>query len=274
MINALMKALIPLGYEPIPLKNFELEAGVRNEYIRAFPRRLMTIHHNKLTKAIHPDARRVVIADTIRDGYKQLTSYCRHMRRMEFCNASIVPCFDKKQAASQMTYRFQGDFVEHRYNYIDLPLSSAHPALSTTVLRSVFPNVSLLQVDRYNARNTACPEDVELRKEYLKRFAKLDDQINMLRRRMLVIAGYPSTEGMVSNGEKLDMEEVMDAAELIEARKYGGVTWQRKVPPTEKSRLIATLLSGVSAWTRDEEGYGDVKLIQRRDDFHVEKTTE
>lgn len=269
ILNALMRTLIPLGYEPIPLKNFELITGVMNEYRRAFPRKLMTVHHNKVTKSMHPNPSKVVIVDSIRDGFSQITSYCRHMRHVESCNASIIPCITGSLAQIQAKYRFVGSLEENQFTYIDLPLSSQHPALSTTVMRSVFPNIPLLPIERYNKRNTACAHDIpELKQAYDRSFVDLERQIDMLRKRMLTIAGYP-VQVEKYGSPKVDINELMDAAEQLEEVKYGGKRQARQISPYDKSQLVADLLAAVTCWTKDE--VGNIGLAQRHREARVDQ---
>lgn len=254
MANALLDALMPLGYEPLPHNFFESVAIVRNEYMRPSPRRLLVIHYNKVTRADHP-RRRVIIADTIRDGYQQLMSYCRHMRRFKKCDEKLIECLESTQTDRQLYYRWAGASNETPDTYIDLPLSSAHPALSTTILRTVFPDVNLY-VDKGNVRKTPCGDDhKQLREVYDRLFPELDAQVDMLRARMLQIAGYPTVTAGISvtdNESNVKMTDLLNAADRIEQQKYAKRSRRKEM--FQKSAIIVKLLSVPKVWTRNHRG--------------------
>lgn len=374
MANALLSALIPYGYEPSGMKNFEISTYAANAFVRAKPRRLIIVNHNQVTRATHPHVNafensfpkkakvrrhsplnrnykplrteinedstdesnmtttnrvalapedssfeydkddelldltplpgaspeedsdeyvhriyfdepharaRVVIADTIRDGFQQITSYCRHMRGFSACDASLIPCIQSRLARAQMLYRFAGNEKETIDTYIDLPLSSSHPALSTTVLRSVYPEMEPLRIDRYNAHRYACRSSMfpELLAAYRDAgFEQLDEHVDMLRKRMLLIAGYPTDvrisgeERTVDDSTRVKTKDLLDAAEQLEQKaKYKGVNfYARPVSPHSKSAMIAQLLARSSTWTLNEKG--QIVLTQRRTEIRVDET--
>lgn len=229
-----------------------------------------------------PHARaRVVIADTIRDGFQQITSYCRHMRGFSACDASLIPCIQSRLARAQMLYRFAGNEKETTDTYIDLPLSSSHPALSSTVLRSVYPEMEPLRIDRYNAHRYACRSSKfpELLAAYRDAgLEQLDEHVDMLRKRMLLIAGYPTEVRISGEGKTVDdstrvkTKDLLDAAELLEQKtKYKGINfYARPVSPHSKSAMIAQLLARSSTWTLNEKG--KIVLTKRRTKIRVDET--
>lgn len=217
MLSSLIEALSPLGYEGIYVRSEVMNVHVRNEFKRPYPRRLLISEHNRVTKAFHP-TRSAVIADTLRDGYEQMTSFCRYVRKVPTCDKQLIDCLRSNQALLQKTYRWAGREEEDDDTYIDLPLSSAHPALSTTVFRTVFPNVTL-DTQAYNVANSTCPENQEIRAAYRSLYKSLDQQVLTLRRRLLVIAGYPPR--IPRSCPDCSTSDLLDAAERIEKLKYG-----------------------------------------------------
>lgn len=250
MMNALMDALQPLGYYAMPHMPDEMDAFIRNEFRRPRPRRLMVLHHNSVTRNVHP-RRAALIADTLRDGYSHVTSYCRYMRKVKNCGEAMVRCLRCNTTQLQNTYRWAFRQREDSDTYIDLPLSSAHPALSTKVLRSVFPNITL-RVQRFNVKGTACNDrDVVLRAVYNQLYQQLDAQVDVLKRRLLVIAGYSySTRKSIEKGVSLD--DILDAAERIESRNYD--IPDEVSEPKEKSKQVRHLLSLLTKWKRKKNG--------------------
>lgn len=286
MMNALMTSLEAKGYETLPQKRHELEITIRNIYVRHSPtsnsrsvyditsaeqsrrnRHFLVMHHNNVTKNMHPQ-RSVVIADTVRDGFAHMTSYCRFMRKVRSCNSpEMRACFTDNLALQQNVYRWGGREREDRDTYIDLPLSAAHPALSTTVLRTVFPDVEPLVVRRYNDKKKAClphQVDEDLRKMYFELYAPLERQVYELNKRLLVIAGYPYTTGKDDTG-KVSLDEMLDAAETIEREKYDFDEGELGRAVQGKSQKVMDLLSMVLKWRRDDNG--SVTLVQRRENF-------
>lgn len=219
MLTALLEALEPLGYRGMYVKAEWMDIKVRNEFRQPHPRRLLVSEHNRITRAYHP-TRSAVIADTIRDGYEQMTSFCRYVKKVPNCDDQLIKCLRSKNTISQIKYRWAGNEEEDEDTYIDLPLSSAHPALSTTVFRTVFPN-AILRVQAYNVVNSSCPESEDLRATYRSLYRELDLQVLRLRRRMLVLAGYPPE--LPKGCSKCKVTDLVDAAEKIERLKYGRI---------------------------------------------------
>ena len=99
---------------------------------------------------------------------------------------------------------------------MDIPLSSAHPALSTTTIRSVFPGIEL-NVERYNYRNTTCNRTGELEKVYNKYGKKLDRQVDSLAVRLLIVAGYKFSP---KKARGISIWKFLDEAERHKRNKY------------------------------------------------------
>lgn len=265
MMNAFMDILEPFGYHSLPQMPNELEDVIRNEYKKPNPRRMMVLHHNKVTKNQHPNINKVIIVDTIRDGFKQITGYCRYMKGVKTCNGQdMIDCLRANTSQSQNRYRWAGDEIEDKNTYIDLPLASDMPALSTTVLRTVFnhPNITL-NLQGFNIRGTHCNEkkDMVAKEIYDELYDELETQVFKLRKRMLVIAGYPYIADSSLRG-KIDIKDMMKAANEMENEKYQIGKVQRA--PNGKSDQVKDLLRLLQAWKRDENG--NLVIVQRRRD--------
>lgn len=218
MLTALLEEIRPLGYEPLYYEQGEeMDAVVRNEWYRPTSRRLFVAEHNHVTRAYHP-RRDAVIADTVRDGYDQITSYCRYVQKVRKCDGDeMLACLRNENTTLEKTYRWAGREMEDDDTYINLPLSSAHPALSTTVLRTVFPNVTL-EVAMFNVKRSACARIESVEQVYNELYSALDEQVYMLRQRMLVLAGYPYKAD--KNYGNIGIEDMMKEANRLEAEKH------------------------------------------------------
>lgn len=265
MMNALMDSLTPLGYHAVPQMTNELEDIIRNEFYKPNPRRLMVLHHNKVTKNMHPRHNQAaIIADTVRDGFKQVTGYCRYMRGVKTCGEDMLTCLRSNSSIEQNLYRWGGRQEEDVDTYIDLPLASDYPALSTTVLRSVFDSNVTLKLARYNVRSKSCDPDKDQEGKIAKElydtlYQPLDEQIMTLRKRMLVIAGYPynvDKEVKASVG----LEDMMQAADDLENLKYG--IGEPKMAPRGKSGQVKQLLRKLQMWRKVD---GKLVLVARRE---------
>ena len=247
MLDALVKELRPYGYNALyHYESSRMNEVVRGEMHRPNPRRTLVAQHNGVTRD-HANGRRTVIADTFQDGYKQITSFCRYVRRVENCDTELEECMLSETTMKQIRYRWASDEMETNLTYIDLPLSSAHPALSTTVIRRVFPDVTL-NVQQYNVAGSACDELPALRKIYKKSYGELEAQNRILQKRILYLAGYPTR---TPPGLKISLPEMMDAAEQIESGKYNlKVSISQRKPSSDHKGLMKAEVS----WNRDENG--------------------
>lgn len=258
MVNALLRALVPLGYVGVKEGEHEVDTVVRNEYIRPYPRKLFVVHHNQVTKAAHP-LRNAMIADTVRDGFETITSYCRQKLHIESCERDdMMSCLKAPETQAQVLYRFVNSTEETDETYINLPLSSKHRALSTSVMRTVFPNVTL-HVDYYNVHESACSKsnvDPEVAQLYKELYGSFDHQITMLQKRMLGIAGFPF---VADKKENVNLNEMMDAADLIEAPKY---QFEEARSVKGKPSEIIDILKQEQIWERD--GNGKLSLKKKR----------
>lgn len=189
MLAELVRALPPYNYIAVHAGTHEMIWRTRFEMLKPNPKNILILEHNKFTRSYFPGTH-VVIADTIRDGFHQMTSFCRHVQRVRSCGEEMEECLQSEESRRQVYYRWGGKEEEDPDTYIDLPLSSAHPALSTAIMRKVFPGIEIF-ASNYNAKNTSCPETTNLRKLYDKLYSALDEQIVMLKERMVKVAGYP-----------------------------------------------------------------------------------
>lgn len=213
MLEELIHVSAPLGYVSVFEGGPKAKEVVRGEGLVASPRRMLVTEHNPVTRDDAP-GRKSLIIDTVLDGYKQITSFCRFVVKIEKCDDQMKECLKSNAALAQQFYRWAGRSKEDAATFIDMPLSSAHPALSTTVLRLVFPN-AILDIKKRNSAGSSCPEDPELRRIYLQNYRELENQIEKLRTRFLILSGYPAaTKGNVT------LEEMMDKAEELERKRY------------------------------------------------------
>lgn len=251
MLAVLLPQLQHMGYTPFYLHRGAMEVAVRSEFVRAHPRRLFIAEHNRITRMHHP-RRLGIIADTIRDGYQQMTSFCRYVRKVKSCDkGGMENCLASSKAQAQIWYRWAERWQEDDDTYIDLPLSAAHPALSTTVIRTVFPNITLDLTKQYNRKYSACPERRAIRAVYDELYQPLEDQILSLKRRMLVLAGYPFTVDSQFK-TNITIDDMMDEADALELRKY--------------PQLSAS--AGSSRSKKKKSGYSDVHQQLRISNQH------
>lgn len=250
MLDAIITELKPMGYHALYFSGSHMDSAVHGEYSSPTPRKLLVAEHNHVTKNYHP-RRNAVIADTVRDGYKQMTSYCRYVKGVRECAGKMMmACLKEPGSLKQNWYRYAEGDKEDSDNYIDLPLSSEYPALSTTIFRNVYPNATL-QVDKYNSQNSTCPEISRIRRVYSKNYKELDTQIERLQKRMIVLAGYPYTRDR-NVKKSISIEDMLREAEKREEKKYAiikGKALEQAYSDNHKV-LIATL----KHWTRNEKG--------------------
>lgn len=213
MREALLVALEPYGYRPIPYRMDSLAAILHQTYLRpsSTAKRIILIQHNSITRDIH-SRKNAVIADTIRNGFARITSHCRHVQHVQTCGEDMIQCLQSNVTFNEIYFPWAGQSHENFDNYIDLPLSSAHPALSTAVIRTVFPNLTL-HMHKYNLRSTACEETLQLRHVYNKYYSLVDKQVATLQRRMLTLAGYPTS--FHDENKNYTLDDMLDAAERI-----------------------------------------------------------
>lgn len=272
MLTALIDALAP--YQYVPLYHIPEEMGpiVRRESRIVLPhmrRRLFIAQHNNLRRSIHPQSN-AIIADTIRPGYEQITSFCRYVKNLSQCDDQLMlSCIEHPSTIFQIDYRWAGDSLESSSTFVDMPLSSAHPALSTTVFRSFFPLTSqqianhtlpFLNIQYFNVHNSTCPEIPKLRKLYSRHYVRLDQDIDMLARRLLVLAGYSTVIDSTLKRDKLSTFDLLDAAERLEQHR---LNWTRRFPtyhtnPNVTKRMSDThqaLNAKLSKWVRDQDGH-------------------
>lgn len=219
MASALLDVLLPLGYEPVKIeKSKEGPTKLFANLHSPAGKPVFLFSHNSFTREVttRPD---VIIMDTIRDGYQHITSYCRYKRNYKTCERSVVDCLENDpRALKQRYYRWAGRRKEDANTFINIPLSSEHPALSTTALRTVFPDV-VLHIERYREVNSTCGEVKQVRDVYNRLYLELDKQVNKLRKRLLLLAGYPYT-AVQNSSNLLSLAGMLDLAESIERTKY------------------------------------------------------
>lgn len=255
MSVALYHALTREGFTAVIRDDKEARIIARSEFVRPNARKLALLYHNAMHRGYHSGTR-AVVADTVRDGFDQVTSFCRTKRRVATCDDAMVHCMNSSRS-NLLTYRFAGRLLEDDDTYIDLPLSSAHRALSAAVLRTVFPNATL-HVDVYNRKNTSCEESEELRAAYDSMYSELEKQNKKLLERMLVIAGYPLRKESRIDG-KYSVRQLVDAAEAIERRK---LDLREQVVEDGFPKVIFRSLNDWE-WTEAQDG----SLVVQQTDF-------
>ena len=212
-LEAILRCLIPEGYTPLYNETSVVGDIVRAEAHKPSPRKLIVSNHNGISRE-HTGNRFTVIADTVKDGYQQITSFCRYMHGVEKCDSDEMRlCIRSSASRYQIRYRWTGREKEDSDTYIDLPLSVEHPALSATIFRRVFPHATL-DIARNNVHGSSCEEIPSLRKIYDEHYPALDEQVLRLRKRILTLAGYPS---VMTN---FSVVQLLAAAERTEQAKY------------------------------------------------------
>lgn len=263
MLAALLDLLQPLGYHatyfnPGPETNHSLRFLFTSS---SGPARVFVGEHNAVTRAYMPE-KRAVIADTVRDGFEQITSLCRYTRGVTGCDDDMVQCMRSSWALKEMSFRWAGASEETEDNYIDLPLSSAHPSLSTAVLKIVYPDIKRVNVHKYHVRKTHCQKDKHLVQVYNSLYKKMDADVRKLKVRMLILAGYPYQ----SVARNVSLDDMLDAAEKEEARKYAGTDINAENGEEEVHNGISQqqrqLLMTLKKWVKDSAG--KVRLANRR----------
>lgn len=214
---ALLPALRSFGYHIIERPSSELATIVRARLARPHAGRIAILAKSDLRKDIHPH-RSVVIIDSVRDGYHQITSFCRTVLAVPACDHQMAECLESARVKNITRFRWTGDTNEDTNTYVDLPLSAAHPGLSTTIMRTVFPNITLA-VDVFRQRNASCSKVPHLMRVYEQNFRYYEVQVKRLRKRMLVLAGYPS-KFHKSVPDSLSLVHALAAAERLERAKY------------------------------------------------------
>lgn len=261
MAEALLTALGPsYAYTALPFRYADINRAIRLAYVRrdanTSAKRLLIVNHNDVTRNYHP-AGAAVIADTVRDGFAQMSSYCRHIRGARDCAADLEACLRSPDARKQVAYRWAGREAEDDETYIDLPLSASHAMLSTAVLRTVFPRVPPLQIDYYNIRNSSCAQTARLRFVYNALYARLDQQVDELKRRMLLIAGYPTTlaESVAWRYRRnVSVDDMLDAAERIERRRAPSAALGNPAVRGKQSENILRLIAKQRTWAVARDG--------------------
>lgn len=258
MVRPLRQNLRTYKYINVFLDSSEARLFSRAASVSNAQQRFFVSSHNNLDRS---DFRRksVIILDTFRDGYKQITSYCRHIQNVKSCDINLKNCLLNSSTLNINKYRWAGREQEDDNTYIDIPLSSAHPHLSTKALRTVFPNVSLNLGKRLNVQNTTCPEIPSLRSIYNKHYSKLEDQIIDLKKRFLIVTGYPYK----FNGSESDtlLDDLLNSAERIETENYRLVS----TLPLKERQLDETgfkgYISKTTKWVFDYDGNYSIMRI-------------
>ena len=215
MLEELLRETSSHGYIPLYHAGPRMKAVVRAEGLKRYPRRLFVAEHNGVTRK-DTRGRKAVIIDTFVDGYKQMTSHCRFVEKykVRHCDKELLDCL-RGPARKERFFRWAFRKREGEDTFIDIPLSSAHPALSTTAFRHIFP-LAVLNVKHRNSAGSSCPEDARIRAVYQRNYKELEQQIDELRRRLLALSGYPFN----SRTSNVSLSEMLDAAERLERQKY------------------------------------------------------
>lgn len=216
MVQQLLNVTKSLGYEYMYNHDQGENDIVRARQYQSKARKLLILNHNSITRD-ETGGRYTIIVDTIKDGYQQMTSLCRFVLPVKECGNDMIDCLKKRRMLDQNNYRWAGRPSEDEATFINLPLSVAHPALSTTAIRRVFPNVTL-DFRRMNVAGSSCPEMEETRLVYNEYYKELEKQVDTLRRRLLAIAGYPTGIGGPNSG--FTVADMLDFAEELERPKY------------------------------------------------------
>ena len=98
--------------------------------------------------------------------------------------------------------------------------------------------------------HSACPEVGELREVYEQLYGELEAQVETLRKRLLIIAGYPvAQEGGVKRD--VSLSDMMNAAEKIEAKK---LSMRKSRESGRRSNAHEVLVHSARKWSRNDKG--------------------
>lgn len=193
--------------------------------------KLLVVSQHRLTRRAHPE-RRAVIAAGIVTSLTDLLSYC-----VSTLPHAPIDCEDEVLSSCVRDASKSEDIVSNRYgpntthnadDYVDMPLASSHPVLSTAVLRLVFPEAPLMQfrgeIPLGELSDVAeIPECTKPQREKLSddMESATDVLVNMrvaMIRQFLIMAGYPC----VSKGKpEVTLEAMLDTAEEMHIGKVG-----------------------------------------------------
>lgn len=239
MLEQLLKVAVQYNFTPLYESGLHLRTLVRAENVAIVPRRIFVAEHNTISRA-DTGNRRVVIVDTITDGYKHITSFCRFVPkvRVRDCEQGLEECLRGSVAQGENRYRWAGRDQEDSETYIDIPLSVEHPALSTRAFRRVFPDV-VMDVRKLNVANSSCEESARLRAIYNELYRELDRQVEVLQNRLLILAGYPIAKqnSSIKTTQLLDAAEKMERANFLKEGLSFGTYESKKAVSTDHLRL-------------------------------------
>lgn len=211
----------PTGVTTVDALNTQFRYNISTKTLVSTP--------NSLVRSVHP-ARRAILLSPVSDGIVDVVSHCRrkvqHARdsRSSFpaCDdPDVVQCVGTVEAVSEIE-RARWAHREHEDDdtYINIPLSPRHPKVSTLALRSVFKDALPLIFDHPTSDNESSSDDNcdafadTLLDAYSKSMQPLEQQIDDLRQRLLIIAGFP-----VDVDKRIDIpispSDLLDAAEGI-----------------------------------------------------------
>lgn len=179
---------------------------LNSQYRRNISIRTLVLTPNSLVRSAHP-SRRAVLLSPLSDGIVDVVSHCRrqvqHTRKDEHSlpacdDVDVMRCVGTSEAVSEIEHaRWAHREREDADTYVDIPLSPRHPKVSTLALRSVFPEALPLIFNLPIPDNTSTAGDDcdaftdVLFEAYSKPMRPLEQQIDYLRQRLLVIAGFP-----------------------------------------------------------------------------------
>lgn len=187
---------------------------------------------NSLVRSAHP-SRRALLLSPLSEGIVDVVSHCRrqvqrfHNDKHSFpaCDdPDVVRCVGTSEAVSEIERaRWAHRDYEDEETYINVPLSPRHPKVSTLALRSVFPDALPLVFDHPVFDNEPVGDDCEifddtLFEAYSKSMRPLEQQIDTLRQRLLIIAGFPVDVDKRIKGVQnatVPPSDLLDAAERI-----------------------------------------------------------
>lgn len=160
---------------------------------------------NSLLRTAHPSGRAILLSP-LSDGIVDVASHCRRQVQrsrndkhsfLACDDPDVIRCVGTSEAVSEIERaRWAHREYEDEETYINIPLSPRHPKVSTLALRSVFPDALPLVFDHPVLDNGSVGDDCEifddtLFEAYSKSMRPLEQQIDTLRQRLLIIAGFP-----------------------------------------------------------------------------------
>lgn len=205
------------NYVPVFGKDQEIVSTVRAALLSSKKKRFFVHTNSTLSRASFPGLK-VVTVKTILDGFLQMKLFCRIVRSISKCDIEMESCVGSIAFQREASKRWNSQPFDYNYNnYVDLPLSPMYPAISTAIVRTILRHTPMFSRSTYEDNNL-CADNRALRSAYEKSASLLDNEVDMMKERMVVISGYTvkreqtnvTTDDILEHIEKEKLREVME----------------------------------------------------------------